>query len=51
LIAAYGVTVAWKPHLAVRRGQTTSPMALNIARIKGVVAFALAAFLLWRTFG
>ena len=49
LIAVYGATVALKPNLAVRRNQIASPMAIQIARLKGVVAFAMAAFLLWRT--
>jgi hypothetical protein len=49
LIAVYGATVAVRPQLAVRRGDLASPVKVNIARFKGVLAFALSAFLLWRT--
>jgi hypothetical protein len=49
LIAAYGATITLKPHLAVRRSQPATPMALMIARFKGIIAFVMAAFMLWRT--
>jgi hypothetical protein len=49
LIAAYGGTIMLKPHMAVRRSQAATPLALMIARIKGIIAFAMAAFMLWRT--
>ena len=49
LIAVYGAAIALKPHLAVRRNQAASPVKIMIARIKGIIAFAMAVFMLWRT--
>ena len=48
LIGVYGATVAVKPHLAVRRSEMNNAVKINIARLKGLAALGLAAFLLWR---
>ena len=48
LVAVYGVTITLKPHLALRRSDTATPWALNKVRLKGVIAFAMCAFMLWR---
>lgn len=51
LIAAYGAALAVKPQLAVRRADAGNAVKLNIARFKGILAFGLSAFMLWRLLG
>jgi hypothetical protein len=45
----YGALLVAKPHMAVQRSQVATPTKLLTARIKGVLALTMGAFMLWRT--